>query len=298
MEKIGSLLKEKRLEAGLTIEEVSSKTRLTTKHIRAIEEGDISYFRDDLSYLRYFLRSYCDVLHIDFDEIKDDLKTSIDSYTSTTLMEQVHEHEQIEKNISKHAQMISKPKTTKKHRKPDMSLVSLVLIVVVILAGLTFAFVVYVLPNMGKEDTNKPSEPNQEQVDVPKPEKDPVKEDNKDKEDDKKVELKVTEVSSTQYVLENVKIGEDLTVEIEFKSGCWFQMYLNDVALSVPESKVYNFSEKITYTLKAEAGQKIGMRFGYMADHVVKVNGVEVKLNPSITGVIDAQTVVLEVKGA
>ncbi len=61
MEEIGKLLKEKRLELGLTIEEVSEKTRLTQKHIKALEEGDISFFHDDLSYLRFFVKSYCEV---------------------------------------------------------------------------------------------------------------------------------------------------------------------------------------------------------------------------------------------
>lgn len=44
MEEIGRLLKEKRLELGLTIEEVSDQTRLTQKHIKALEEGNISFF--------------------------------------------------------------------------------------------------------------------------------------------------------------------------------------------------------------------------------------------------------------
>ncbi len=71
MDKIGSLLKQKRLEKGLTIEAVSEKTRLTIKHLKAIEEGDISYFRDDLSYLRFFLKAYCNALELDFEENKE-----------------------------------------------------------------------------------------------------------------------------------------------------------------------------------------------------------------------------------
>ena len=42
MDKIGKILKDKRLELGITVEEVSQRTRLTVKHIKAIEEGDIS----------------------------------------------------------------------------------------------------------------------------------------------------------------------------------------------------------------------------------------------------------------
>lgn len=44
MEKIGNMLKEKRIELGMSVEDISEKTRLTTKHIKALEEGDISFF--------------------------------------------------------------------------------------------------------------------------------------------------------------------------------------------------------------------------------------------------------------
>ena len=82
MEKLSNRLKAKRLETGLTIEEVSEKTRLTTKHIKALEEGDMEFFKDDLSYLRFFLRSYCDAVGFDFEEAKPLLHETIDSYTT------------------------------------------------------------------------------------------------------------------------------------------------------------------------------------------------------------------------
>ena len=41
MKEIGKILQEKRIAAGLDIEAVSAKTRLTPKHIKALEEGDI-----------------------------------------------------------------------------------------------------------------------------------------------------------------------------------------------------------------------------------------------------------------
>lgn len=100
MEEIGRLLKEKRLELGLTIEEVSDQTRLTQKHIKALEEGDISFFHDDLSYLRFFVKSYCDVLGIDFDDIKDELRKDVNDYTMTFTTSTQLNHEEIEKKCS------------------------------------------------------------------------------------------------------------------------------------------------------------------------------------------------------
>ncbi|MEF9919753.1 MAG: helix-turn-helix domain-containing protein [Erysipelotrichaceae bacterium] len=300
MEKIGALLKSKRLEVGLTIEEVSAKTRLTTKHIRAIEEGDISYFRDDLSYLRYFLRSYCDVLGINFDDIKGELMTSIDDYTSTSLMNKVNEHEKIEENITQRAKIITKPKAKehKKISKNDLSIVSLFAIVGVVIVALIFAFVTYVLPNIGKDKETAGGVPPQS-TNTPKPEKDV---NDKDKEENKDTKpttnLMIKEIAPDTYEIENVVANSDLNIDITFESNSWFAMYLDNVTLSEPLSKVYNFQEKISYKTKAVLNQKIGIRFGYMANHKILVNGVEVKLNPTITSDINPTTITLVVKGA
>ncbi|MEG0958004.1 MAG: helix-turn-helix domain-containing protein [Erysipelotrichaceae bacterium] len=300
MEKIGALLKSKRLEVGLTIEEVSAKTRLTTKHIRAIEEGDISYFRDDLSYLRYFLRSYCDVLGINFDDIKGELMTSIDDYTSTSLMNKVNEHEKIEENITQRAKIITKPKVKehKKINKNDLSIVSLFAIVGVVIVALIFAFVTYVLPNIGKDKETTGGVPPQS-TNTPKPEKDV---NDKDKEENKDTKpttnLMIKEIAPDTYEIENVVANSDLNIDITFESNSWFAMYLDNVTLNEPLSKVYNFQEKISYKTKAVLNQKIGIRFGYMANHKILVNGVEVKLNPTITSDINPTTITLVVKGA
>ena len=135
MEEIGRLLKEKRLELGLTIEEVSDQTRLTQKHIKALEEGDIGFFHDDLSYLRFFVKSYCDVLGLDFEDIKDELRKDVNDYTMTFTTSAQINHEEIEKNIAK-SEKLSKVSTAnvktrqkRRFRKPDMSLVSLIAIV-------------------------------------------------------------------------------------------------------------------------------------------------------------------------
>lgn len=53
MEDFSKLLKEKREQAGLSIDDVCEKTRLTQKHIKALEDGNMEFFRDDLSYMRF-----------------------------------------------------------------------------------------------------------------------------------------------------------------------------------------------------------------------------------------------------
>ena len=67
MEDFSKLLKEKREQAGLSIDDVCEKTRLTQKHIKALEDGNMEFFRDDLSYMRFFVKSYCEAVGMDYD---------------------------------------------------------------------------------------------------------------------------------------------------------------------------------------------------------------------------------------
>ena len=287
MEKIGNLLKEKRLEKGFTVEEISAKTRLTIKYIHAIEEGDISYFKDDLSYLRYFLRSYCDVLGIDFDEIKPMLQESINDYTATFTMQVAKDHEQIEANVAKNAKSISKPMQTasikgvKKHHKPDLSLITLIGILAVIAVCLVLA-VIYIFPQLGKSDA--PKDNSAPVVEKPKPEE----KDKEDKPDDAKPKADAVTIKQTtdgyHFEVSGLKDGDELTMELTFQSDVWFALSLDNVQQGEPASKIYKSGETATYKTAFKAGSQIMLRYGNMTAHEIKINGTAVKLDSTVTG--------------
>ena len=54
MKEIGATLRKRREELGYTLEEMSNKTRISVAQLNALEEGDLEFFKDDLSYVRYF----------------------------------------------------------------------------------------------------------------------------------------------------------------------------------------------------------------------------------------------------
>ena len=56
MKEIGATLKKRREELGYTLEEMSNKTRISVAQLKALEDGDLEFFKDDLSYVRYFVR--------------------------------------------------------------------------------------------------------------------------------------------------------------------------------------------------------------------------------------------------
>lgn len=68
MEEIGKLLRETRLQKGLSFEDICSAIRVQEKYIAAIENGDRSVFSAEL-YYRIFMKSYASFLGLNVDEL-------------------------------------------------------------------------------------------------------------------------------------------------------------------------------------------------------------------------------------
>lgn len=308
MEKISNLLKEKRLEAGMTLEEVSEKTRLTIKHIKAIEEGDISYFKDDLSYLRFFLKAYCDVLGIDFEDIKPDLQESINDYTTSFNRHAVEEHKTIERNIQansgkykekeKKTERPKKPKKQRQRKKIDFSLVSFLGIVLAIIIGLAAAFIIWIQKDNGSSDPLVEDKPPVADVSGEDPTytKDAPISDPKVPEEEVKP-FAISKVSETQYTLDNLKEGDEIDVEITFGSHSGFRALVDGVQLADPAQKVYSYKSVAHVREKAVAGKKITLAFGFMKANAVKVNGINVEFENAIMNKMGSAVIELEVKG-
>ncbi|MCI8539943.1 MAG: helix-turn-helix domain-containing protein [Erysipelotrichaceae bacterium] len=312
MDKIGSILKQKRLEKGMTIEEISLKTRLTIKHIKAIEEGDISYFKDDLSYLRFFLRAYCDALGIDFEPMKEELHDSIEDYTTSFSTEALIEHAQIEKGVQKTNEKMKQPDASKakkakrrkkrKYRRIDFSLLSFLAIIIVILIGLIFAFVMWFQGSQKPKDDiseNKPpvavapthTKDPEESTPPPVVVEPPVEE--------KEMTITKTSEDSSQviYTIEHAKAEEELDFEITFGCDSSFRALVNDAELSNPPKQIYKYKTVLHVREKATVDKKIVLAFGYMQNNSVKVNGKQLELPAALVNKQGSAIVSFVVKG-
>lgn len=306
MENIGKLLKEKRLELGLTIEEVSEKTRLTQKHIKALEEGDIGFFHDDLAYLRFFVKSYCEVLDIDFEDVKDELRGSVNEYTTSFTTSMQMTHEEIEKHVASTDKLTKvksadvKVRKKKNIKKPDMSLVSLVAIVAVVAMVIMLAFVVFLKSNP-KEDAPKDNQPianaPTDKGDNKYPETDEKDKDN-EKEETKKKEIEVTKTGVTSYTIDNVNDDDEIEVEVYFGgSNSGFSASVDGKVVDEPKAEVYNYQTSAKGKIKVKKGTKIQLYVGYMLNTSLKINGKNVKIDDSIVNSGGAYTLELNVVG-
>ena len=74
------ILKKRRIDLKLSIQDVSAQTRLAPEYIKAIEDNDLDVFSDDLSFVRYFIRSYCEALGVNWSMLQEEVDGSIKHY--------------------------------------------------------------------------------------------------------------------------------------------------------------------------------------------------------------------------
>ena len=74
------ILKKRRTDLKLSIQDVSAQTRLAPEYIKAIEDNDLDVFSDDLSFVRYFIRAYCEALGVNWNMLQEEVDGSIKHY--------------------------------------------------------------------------------------------------------------------------------------------------------------------------------------------------------------------------
>lgn len=108
------ILKQRRLDLNLSIQDLAIQTRLKPEYIRAIEENNLDIFSDDFSYVRYFVHGYCDAIGVNWNLIKDEVDANINAYAAAR--DQALHQAQV-KMMESMPSMTSGRKTTKASRK-------------------------------------------------------------------------------------------------------------------------------------------------------------------------------------
>lgn len=67
---IGSFLHERRMDLGVSLEEVAAKTRIRIPLLRAIEDGDMSFLPEPI-YIKGLIRRYGNILQVDGDTLAE-----------------------------------------------------------------------------------------------------------------------------------------------------------------------------------------------------------------------------------
>lgn len=277
MKEIGELLKNKRLELGLTIEQIADMTKMPIIRIKAIEEGDIRVFKDDFTYLQFFVQSYCNAVGVNYREIKKELMDSLNEYTTSFESEQVKKQLETEKSIREQSVAMAREyrvkNPQKRQRKIDFSVIFFATVVALILICVIVVGGYYLTHNNNQPEAD------------PLP---PVVENNQDKpqnvepEEPEVLDVTVEKKDATHYEVKNVT--EKIVVRIEFESNSWFLASMDDVVMTNPESKVYSASEKIEVEM-LPTDQQLSLKFGYFPGIKIFVNDQALEIDETIQAV-------------
>jgi cytoskeletal protein RodZ len=288
LEKTGQILKQQREELGFSIEDMSRKTKISALQLRELENGNVDFFHDDITYLPFMVKSYAHALYLNYDEFREDIENLVGNYHHTVKIKKIKENEAIERAVVEktkpHSQSKGKIKVKKQSKKPEFSQLSLIFIILVIVSSLLFVFVTVVLPMINQGDSpnqedpiiNLPTNPND---DPDEPIDDPV--------DEEPIEsiISVSPLSATEYAIVDFYEDEEVKISVNFNTQTWVRVYIDDVSTDNPQSRIYQPNESIDIITTAKDAHKVSFHVGVVRSNEFTVNDKVVTLDSSIANV-------------
>ena len=271
MVEIGNRLKERREELGFTLKEMSDKTRVPVYKLQAIENGDLKFFENDLTYLKFYIRYYCNALHLDFEMYRDQLDLALDEFSNTTKMLKISELNDIHDRVSDRVS-----KSTRRKRL-DISFISFATSIVLLVLTLVLVFVFLILPNLNKEDDLIIDNGNS---DIPSPIE------NVDDEETEVVEvpkvLSVSQIDSVNYEVTGFSDGQDLSLFVNFKSNAYVKIRVDgDSAVNLP-NKLYNVGSTLDFKFSASNETIVEVYIGWMNGNTMLINDIAIPIDEEI----------------
>ncbi len=285
MAKFNEILKSKREELGLSTADISERTRLTERYIIALENRDIQSFEDDLSYLRYFVRAYCDAVNVPYDEVKEDVQEAVTAFAEEKEIALSKTHTDMESHIQQADTLtkVDKSKDFKQrnaskrrqrsYNRMDASFLSFIAIVIVILIIVAFAIFVFFQSadnNVTKEDPIDSTPPIQENQDIG----------NEEPTEEVREEMKIEKTGTTTYTVSNVY--KDDTLTFTMTPGGSSAIMLSVDGTAVADEKIYYSNEPYVYELKVEKSCEVTIRDGFMYNNTIKINDQILEIDSSI----------------
>ncbi|MBV1710056.1 MAG: helix-turn-helix domain-containing protein [Erysipelothrix sp.] len=285
MKNVGLRLKEQREEVGFTLEEMSAKTKITTPQLRALEEGNLEFFKEDISYVPYFVRFYAQALYLDYETLRVEVDSAIKDLQHTQKLKVVAQNKTTKENIEsriKDKNLLKNASVLRPagKRKVDYSLLSLLVFVILLVITLIVIFFIYVYPMI---DESRSSNQNNAIVGLPE---NPNDVEEKPNEDDPNIPfvstIAITKVSARDYDITGYQDNEEVLITVTFVRDVWMKVYIDGVATDNPKSKIYKKDEIMEIRLLAKDDLYVMLHFGNLKDNVVIINDEELEWDTSI----------------
>ncbi len=276
MKEIGKELRLARENQGFSLEDMSDRTKIVINRLQAIENGDVTYFDHDISYLRYYIRFYCNALGVDFEQYREQLDQSIDDFHEIKRLSKIETQEESEKSIKRKVEVHKLNASLNKNL--DIPAVSLIIVVVVVLLALTSVFFVYILPQWLNPEPEYPqSDPIVEPIDEEDEQPDEI-------EDEKPSLSKITlsPIDTRTYRVLGWITDETVAIKVEFGRDTWVKVSYDGVVTDNPASKIYKKDSMIEILYPATLDGQVMINLGGMNGNTIYVNGEILNLDESI----------------
>jgi len=288
MLEIGKSLKERREELGFTLKQMSEKTKVPTNKLQAIENGDIKYFDNDLTYLKFYVRYYCNALHLDFEIFRDSLDLALDEFSNTSKMMKINEINEIHDRVKE--RVITKP--TSRKRQFDISFISFVSSIILLVVTLVLVFVFLILPNINKQET-----PVINNTELPSP----IVDNNEEEEVVEEVVpqiLTVSQIDAVNYEITGFSDNQELVMLINFRSNAYVRIRVDgDTAVNLP-SKLYNVGSVLDFKFNATGESILEVYIGWMNGNTITINDIVIPIDETIAKRNGSVTFTFRLKGA
>lgn len=295
---IGQKLKDRRVELGFSLEDIHKKTKLSLVHLQAIENGNMDYFRHDISYLKFFLQYYCQAVYMDFDDIKDDYEAVLNDYTQTQILKKQEQKQTSNQNIQKRIQANTPktPKTSGIVEKINFQAILMIVGLLLLIAVLIFSVVKFVIPLFSNNDLpiNEtiviPKEPSKEEKDVVET---PVI--SEPEQIEEPYVVTVVQENPLKYVIGKVQ-NKPTLLKIAFNEDTWIQAYINGTKTNNPVSQVYKKGQQIEFPIDLSM-KEVMFHLGYFKGNDFFINNTKIELDQSTANKVSGAKITFVIEG-
>ncbi|AIS52852.1 hypothetical protein TKV_c16980 [Thermoanaerobacter kivui] len=250
MNELGEFLKNERLKKGMTLEEIQEITKIRTRYLKAIEEGDFSVMPASV-YAKGFVKSYAEALGLNGNEV-------------------VKKYEYLFREKEKEEIAVTSTQSYMKERR-DFSQFFLILkraIILVLIVGI-IGYGFYYVVNQVKKGIAPLPQQKQSEVSTAPDEKTSLPQQETATQQEVKTTVEKVSVTSKKIEYKVLPASQSYKVDISVPGQkCWFSVKVD--GLVVYEGLMTNGMSK-TFDVK----NSIDILMGYPPDVKITVDGVE-----------------------
>lgn len=287
MDNLGAYIKQQRESKGITLEELSSQTKISPAILRDIENGKFDRYKGDEAYVKMYLKKISSVLQMN----SDDLTHQYIELTREIEIEELNEKE----DLQQHNQAVVKkgkkfsfeaPQLT---RKPsvyeDKSHVTIIRAAIVLVLVCLVIVVVWFGIYATRQKTPEPNFEPQNNTTV-EGEVDTGTNNENDQNTDKPAttsNVEFTRNGQLDFTFKLPEGTEKFTFKMELANRTWAQLRVNGDVYDGFDSKIYSEAEDGTpETIELEFNvadfNNLALRVGYSAGHHYYINNQEIPL--------------------